>query len=411
MNQYFFILGQSPTLSIAEILSFLSQKSVDFNIIHCSKSVLVIETKNELKSDILDSLGGSIKFGQVIKEIKKPDIGDFSEHLPKTDGKVNFGFSFYKTDDAIDDKKLEILNKENYKLGLGLKKQLKEKGISSRLVVSKEVQLSSVIVKKNKLLNKGIEFTLLVDKDKTLLGKTLSVQKFEEYGLRDFERPSRDTLSGMLPPKVAKMMINLSQTNTDKTLLDPFCGSGTILQEALLLGYKDIIGSDLSEKAVGDTKNNLEWLKTKFDVQKSEITISKCDVTNLSEKTKPKSIDCIVTEPYLGPPLKGNEPKQQLEDTIKELSKTYVQTFQEFKKVLKPEGRVVIIFPVYKFKNELLQLEILKEIKKIGFETTSPISEKLVNTGCVQLTNRDSIVYSRPNQKVLREIFIFKNIG
>ena len=411
MNQYFFILGLNSTLSVAEILAVLSQKSVIFSTIACSKSVLVIETENSLKPDFLDQLGGSIKFGQIIKETPEPKIDDFKEFLPKISQKINFGFSVYKLDDSILDKKLKLLSKNIYKLGLGLKNKLKEENASSRLVTSKEIQLSSVIVQKNKLLTQGIEFVLLVDEDNILLGQTLAVQKFEEYGFRDFQRPSRDILSGMLPPKVAKMMINLAQADTNKTLLDPFCGSGTILQEALLLGYKNIIGSDISDKAIENTNSNLNWLKEKFNVQNSTSNIIKSDVKKLLEKIKVESVDFIVTEPYLGPPLKGNEKKQQLEKVLQELSDLYIQAFVEFKKVLKPKSRVVIIFPIFKLKNQSLSLDILDildKIKEIGFKTVDPIPEKSVNTSCVQVTENNSIIYSRPNQKILREIFIFE---
>ncbi len=411
MNQYFFILGLNSTLSIAEILAVLSQKSVIFSTIACSKSVLVIETENSLKPDFLDQLGGSIKFGQIIKETSEPEIDDFKEFLPKISQKINFGFSIYSLDDSLSNKKLKLLSKNIYKLGLGLKNKLKEENASSRLVTSKEIQLSSVIVQKNKLLTQGIEFVLLVDEDNILLGQTLAVQKFEEYGFRDFQRPSRDILSGMLPPKVAKMMINLAQADTNKTLLDPFCGSGTILQEALLLGYKNIIGSDISDKAIENTNSNLNWLKEKFNVQNSTSNIIKSDVKKLLEKIKVESVDFIVTEPYLGPPLKGNEKKQQLEKVLQELSDLYIQAFVEFKKVLKPKSRVVIIFPIFKLKNQSLSLDILDildKIKEIGFKIVDPIPKKSMNTSCVQVTENNSIIYSRPNQKILREIFIFE---
>lgn len=402
--KYFFILGQNPTASVAEILSKISQKS-DFK---CSSSALVLDYKNSLNFSFLDQLGGTKKFGKIIKVIHKPSVFELKKLVPKFDKKIHFGFSIYKLDEKISNKRLKSLNKQIYKLGLELKNKLKEDNISSRFVTSKEIQLSSVIVQKNKLLGQGIEFVFLVDENKILLGQTLAVQKFQEYGFRDIKRPGRDILSGMLPPKLAKMMINFSQTKPSQTLLDPFCGSGTILQEAILLGYKNIIGTDISGKAIKDTNDNLEWLKEKFNLQKIQLKIFQCNVLELSENIKPNSVDYIITEPYLGPPLKGSEPKQKLESIVKELSGLYIQSFKEFKKVLKPDGRIVIIFPIFVFKNQNLHLEILNEIKKLGFKTINPIEKELVNKSCIQLTKCNSIVYSRPKQKVLREIFIFK---
>ena len=60
---------------------------------------------------------------------------------------------------------------------------------------------------------------------KGFLGQTLVVQPFKVLSKRDFGRPARDDHSGMLPPKLAQIMINLARRNDDistKTILDPF---------------------------------------------------------------------------------------------------------------------------------------------------------------------------------------------
>lgn len=109
-----------------------------------------------------------------------------------------------------------------------------------------------------------------------LLGKqfvavTLAVQDFEEYRFLDFGRPQRDMVSGSMPPKLAKIMLNLSGVKIDQAILDPFCGSGTMIQQALLLGFTNIVGSDASPKAVEDTKKNLNWLGSKLNLKYSNL--------------------------------------------------------------------------------------------------------------------------------------------
>ena len=81
-------------------------------------------------------------------------------------------------------------------------------------------------------------------------------------------------------------------------LLDPFCGNGTILQEALMMGIK-VIGIDKDEKSVKDARQNLKWLKRKYKL-KGESKIVLGDSKNLDVG----EVDCIVTEPYMGPYLK-----------------------------------------------------------------------------------------------------------
>ena len=118
----------------------------------------------------------------------------------------------------------------------------------------------------------------------------------------------------------------------------------------------------------------------------------------MSERLEKNSIDTIVTEPYLGPiKIKNFKVKQ----VVRELSQLYIQAFKDFKKVLKKNGKVVIIFPVFQLKNKIVYLYILDEIKKIGFKIENLLPKK------IQTTERNSLIYSRPGQKVLREIFKF----
>ena len=93
------------------------------------------------------------------------------------------------------------------------------------------------------------------------------MQPFKDLSRLDFGRPARDDFSGMLPPKLAQIMINLAQVqNPEALIIDPFCGSGTILSEALLMGYKDLLGSDISPKAIADTYKNISWIKDLYKI-------------------------------------------------------------------------------------------------------------------------------------------------
>jgi len=364
MSQYVFILGHNPKLSVAEILAVLPQTKKVFE----TSSFFIIESEKFDCQKILQRLGGMIKIGEVIgQQINQKIIAEQLRQL-KPVGKLNFGLSYYdcKKDD----------------LGMEVKRELHRYDIKSRLVTSKDKILSSVVVTKNKC----IEFLILENR---WLAKTCAVQEFEEYSFRDYGRPSRDMLSGSMPPKLAKIMINLAQAPAGVTILDPFCGSGTILQEALLLGYK-VIGSDISSRAIKDTKQNLEWLSKKFQISNFKFQIFQSDVRHLSQTID--QVDAIVTEPYLGPPLKGSENREKIEVIIDELAELYVTAFSEFRKILSSNGRIVIVFPAFRLGKDILELPILDQIKKLGF---------------TQL-NSDKLIYSRPDQKVWRQIFIWQ---
>jgi len=372
--QYVFILGHNPKLSVAEVLAVLPRAKV----VEETSSFLIIDNEEFDCAELLNQLGGTIKIGKIIgTQISKKVTAEKLKEL-KSKSKLNFGLSYY---DAKPDN-----------LGMEIKKELKESGISCRLVTSRDKALSSVVVKKNKCA----EFLVL---GKKWLGETCAVQDFEDYGRRDFGRPSRDLVSGSMPPKLAKIMINLAQLPAGETILDPFCGSGTVLQEGLLLGYK-MIGTDISNKAIKDTESNLDWLieilnsksqtLNKFKIQNSKFKIFQCDVRELAKSVK--QADAIVTEPYLGPPLRGSENGKQISEIINELSDLYDEAFSEFRKILNPGGKIVIVFPAFRVGKEILELPILPQIKKLGFTQV----------------NKDKLVYSREGQKVWRQVFVFR---
>jgi hypothetical protein len=89
-------------------------------------------------------------------------------------------------------------------IAMEIKKYLREKGVSSRWVTSKEDVLSSVVVEQNNLISRGVEFVFIEKQSKVLIGQTLAVQPFKEL-FRDYGRPARDDFSGMLLPKIIKL--------------------------------------------------------------------------------------------------------------------------------------------------------------------------------------------------------------
>ena len=364
--KYVFILGKNPELSVAEIRAVLPQVKV----IAQTAEYLVVDSPKIDGQKVIDRLGGTIKIGVFLS--KQPEVGPVLGAADSSVGQTRFifGFSFY--------------GQKPSNWGMEIKKTLKNKGISSRLVTSKEPALSSVIITKEKCQD------FLISPD--FFARTIAVQDFADYSHRDFDRPGSDALSGMLPPKAAKMMINLSQAKTDQIIFDPFCGSGTILSEALALGFNSLVGCDISPKAVNDTKINLDWLKQEIGNSLADIQIFVGDASRVAEKIKANSIDSIVTEPYLGPPIKGSESVERIKSIIAELDKLYFDSIAEFKKILAPGGRVVIVFPQWHLHNQILSLSLLRQL----------------DTFNLKRLDGDNLFYKRPEQKVWRQIIILK---
>ncbi|MFH1426241.1 MAG: methyltransferase domain-containing protein [Candidatus Kerfeldbacteria bacterium] len=352
---YAFILGSHPDLSLAELNAVLPLP--DGAPLTRSGTVAFYKTADPLDADaLMETLGGCIKIVEMAGVFDEEKLLDWLMNQVDRSTKFNYGFSLYPADRGIKTKKHW---KTLHKLGLQLKKSFKEQEISVRFVESREVILSSVIVRKERLLKNGVDIVLLKDNDGMRFGKTLATQPFGEFSRRDYGRPERDARSGMLPPKVARMMVNIAQPKKDSVVLDPFCGSGTIPQEALLLGYANVIGNDISEKAVEDTRKNLEWMK----LPEIPLHVSPAEELVMKSVLDPYSVDRIVFEGYLGPPSPKEEHILKIK---KELAALYTNAFPVLFDLLKEDGRVVAALPFWRFREDH-HLDIPAIIKRAGF--------------------------------------------
>jgi len=347
-------------------------------------------------ANIIKKIGGTIKFGLIHDEINPGNTNEVLNAIAgfakpeSSEAKFMFGLSSYGK------------NKTNLKpLAMEFKKLLKESGINSRWVISREPTLSSVVVEQNKLTtDRGVEITIIQFNKKLLLGKTLAVQPFKELSFRDYGRPARDDHSGMLPPKLAQIMINLSGATKASVILDPFCGSGTIITEALLMGYGHIIGADISTKAISDTKTNIAWIEQNFKSRPVNLKLLNSDATQISKHLAPNSVDAIITEPYLGP----QRGLFNLEKIIRELERLYSKSLVEFKKILKPNGKIIMIWPSFYSKRQNIYLNP----DLAGLKIINPIPKNLQTNIFIKLTSRQTIIYGREQQKVWREIMVLE---
>lgn len=389
--KYFFVLGTNTALSVAELTAVLGLAKAEL----VAPDFLLWETDTEINAvNLISHLGGVIKIGHILAEVKKEtEILDKvitlagGKQKNSATGKFNFGFSDYGQ---------KIFNKKD--LGLKLKKYFSDRKISSRFVVSQEKTLSSVVVTQNRLLTRGIEIVLAAVNGNILLGETISVQPFKDLSRRDFGRPARDDLSGMLPPKVAQIMINLAGLRDyEAVMVDPFCGSGTILSEALLMGYKNLFGSDVSLKAVEDTRKNISWTKELYSIKDFKLKLQVKNAVYLSKFIKAGYVDAVITEPYLGP----QRGRIEFSAIIRELEKLYSDALKEFAKILKPGGRVIMIWP--SFYNEKPITPELGALKIVGM-----IPAELEKSPFIKQSVRRTIVYGRPGQKVFREIVVLE---
>ena len=108
------------------------------------------------------------------------------------------------------------------------------------------------------------ETYFLFESDKLYFGILEARFNPKETAFRDMKKPERRE-SLAISPNLSKILINLSQAKPSGNLLDPFCGVGVIIQEALLQNINSI-GVDLNPQATSQAKTNIAWLNKTFKI-------------------------------------------------------------------------------------------------------------------------------------------------
>ena len=395
MSEYLFTLGTNKDLSSLELERFFYNKKTTIEnpseVSLIGSEVALVKTKKEIDiKKTIFTLGGTIKIGKFILKTTEKELTPelLAKYIRKNkSGKTVFGFSLYAGDEKT---KIKKLHKQFDKLGMKVKSILRDEGSSARFVISKEPTLSSVIVQKEILKKNGTDFLIVINDDKITLGITEAVQDFATYSKLDYDRPAKDIRSGMIPPKVAEMMINIAYPHPREYIIDPFCGSGTILHAAALLGWKNILGSDISPKAIDNTKKNIEWLALQYKEKMSDVNFrfEVIDAQKISTILSANSIDAIVTEVYLGPP-KFEKDLPRIKADLQDL---YFRVFEDFKRILKPKAKLVVAFPAWKLKKNIIHLDIRQELLNMNYQFFA-----------------EPVIYGRPDARVLREIYFMEN--
>ncbi len=406
MAQFFFILGHQPALSLAELLAVWEKRGWKYSIETLEASFVIAEvnvSEDEVQK-VMKVLGGTIKcgVGRKMSKITKDDaLNELLKTKEKSGNKIYFGLSHYGSGNIE-----KALNMPDRVFALEIKRILKGRGYSARWVQGKEKALSAVIVAKNHLLDRGAELVVIDAGECFFLGRSLAVQEFEEFGRRDFGRPERDARAGMLPPKLARIMLNLAGVPTGGTILDPFCGAGTMLQEALMLGYERAWGSDISREAVEGAESNLRWLQGQTAGVRGEWQVKAGAVEDLTDIWGAGTVEGIVSEPYLGP-TRGYLKISKIKKDLKEL---YEATLGQAQKVLKPGGVILWLWPQWQLK-EGQPAEIgMIDWRALGFELEYILPVEWRRKLGAAETGRGNLIYSRPGQRVGREVVRLRKV-
>ncbi len=92
-----------------------------------------------------------------------------------------------------------------------------------------------------------------------------------------------------MPAKLARCMVNLAQPRVGNLMLDPFCGTASMLIEAGLIGCR-VVGFDVKRRMVEGSLRNLHF----YEVKPEGMAVA--DARHLPAA----KADCIVTDPPYG---------------------------------------------------------------------------------------------------------------
>lgn len=382
------VLGRLPKLSIAELEAMFGKSHVRA----VSRSTAVVDTDNLS----IDSLGGSLKCGKVIHTLpadNRPTLERASHWITHTyvnqllavGGKITLGISAYG---------LSTSPRQLQKIGLLLKTSMKKHNVSLRLIPNTTTELSTATSHNNKLglsPKKRELFIIKTDNGAIIIAESNGAQNITAYARRDRNRPRRDAFVGMLPPKLAQIMVNLAVGNTTRaTILDPFCGTGTVMQEALLKGY-DVCGSDLSQKMIDYTTENIAWLQSKYHITSTVRSLEQADAMT-HQWPKAQQLDAVVCETYLGQPFSAPPSPKKLHEVTGNCNHIITNFLRNIHSQLTPGTTLCIAVPAWRdASRNLTHLPLIKDLETLGYILQQP-----------------PLIYSRSDQVVVREILLLK---
>jgi tRNA G10 N-methylase Trm11 len=384
-----FVLGRQPAIGRAELESL-------FGAGH-----LAPLGQQAMGSDIAVAdapfarLGGSVRLAKVLTVLPTTQWPALARYLQEKlpghldflpQGKLKLGLSVFD---------VSVTTQQLFRTNLALKKICQKAGRSVRVVPNTEVALSSAQVLHNQLTSElGMELLLMRDGHQTWLAQTVAVQDITAYARRDRNRPKRDARVGMLPPKLAQTIANLAAgplpATNNNVVLDPFCGTGVVLQEALLMGY-GAYGSDIEPRMIDYSRQNLEWLAT----HGHEIT-PQLEVGDATIHQWQHAFSAVASETYLGRPLSSWPERDKLQEIVGTCNVLIEKFLRNLAAQTPPGIRICLAVPAWRNPNGTMHhLPLLDHLGEIGY-----------NRLRFEHARENELVYFRPEQLVARELLV-----
>ena len=417
-----FELWREFKLSLAEITALFPE----WKIVFCNEKILILD---DISKDKIFSKANNIGWTIKIIEVKEVfwDLESILEdnlNLEWFEWKFNYAINIFGNQQILPPDKRGVRGgvKELLKIS---KQVIKSFSLNPRFINQDFKNISSVAIIKEALIKKATDFNFIFNKDQIFFWHTVWVQNIYSYSNRDYGK-DRDMNIGMLPPKLAQMMINIwmekwkIENNSPlplgeglgvraknyeklevKSIYDPFVWLGTVLIEAINMWITKIYWSDINDRMVKTSSENIKKLNDKIEFI-DEIFMQ--NAKYIAEVDFLNQIDLIVTEWYLWEIMtKNNINFERIEKQKIKLNDLYEGFFSWLKKQ-NFKWTLVISFPFWEIKWKYFYFEEIYDILNKYCKINKLLNDNLAFAE----TKSWSLLYKRDSQHVGREIFSLK---
>jgi len=206
------------------------------------------------------------------------------------------------------------------------------------------------------LENPDVIFRLILTGGQCIFGRLVHSVDRKQYELR---RPHRRPFfhPGVLLPRMARALVNISSIHRGETLLDPFCGTGGILIEAGLIGAR-CIGADVQRRMMLGANANLR----RYGISGGLMIGDACNL-GLADN----SVDAVVTDPPYG---------RSALFLAKSLEDLYDSSLKEIHRILRQGKKAVVVsqIPIKKIAGDAGFITIERHRQRVHKSLTRQIT-------------------------------------
>ena len=203
MSSYAAFLGHQPRISIAELAATIDDFTLERII---DRSIALFRSNEELTQEHLNRWGGIILLARQVSDadVEIENVPQLlSNELKSIRGKVTFSL-----------RAIGVARPKVRELYRTCKDTLKKQGKASRYIGNERIPAATALLRDTGVTDgsHGAELVLLRevrdDNEFLWIGRTIAIQDPNAYSVRDMQKPVRDTRSGLLPPKLAQVLLN-----------------------------------------------------------------------------------------------------------------------------------------------------------------------------------------------------------